>query len=525
MNTRILLVKCRGRQVRNMAVTPPMGVAMLASCLRASGAVETVPPCCGTGQHAVCTPPDVGTYPRYAPASCGARPSHSPAPRYGTHYSTAPSGRVDVRLFDAVFPRDPERALREQLLSFKPHVVGLSAMTSEERSARRLAGIVKSLAPETMVVLGGPHATVFTHRSLECSEIDVAVIGEGEETLTELVALCGSGGVPPPEVLASVPGLAYRGLDGRVAVNSPRPVNEALDSLPVPAWDLLDLTRYARLPGMASGGMCRYAPLLTSRGCPYRCIYCHSLHGKRFRARSIESVVAEIEELIRRYGVEELEVLDDIANFDVERFSGILERILERGLRVRLSFPNGLRLDRLDEETIQLLARVGTGEVSVAVETASPRLQRLLRKNLDLDRARWAVERLAAQRIFTRGFFILGLPTESEAEMRGTIDLACRLPLHLALFFTANPFPGTELQRMLRDSGRLPRALAPHEFQYLGACFNGGEVPDQRFQMLYRQAWLRFYGNPVRLARILRDRRSWSDLPSRALHMVRNAAS
>jgi len=125
--------------------------------------------------------------------------------------------------------------------------------------------------------------------------------------------------------------------------------------------------------------------MFTSRGCPYKCIYCHQLFGKSFRSRSPESVVEETARLMKM-GARDIEILDDIANFNPQRFNRMLELMLEQNLHPALSFPNAIRADIMKEESVDLLKRVGTGEISVAIETASARLQKLSGKDLSLER-------------------------------------------------------------------------------------------------------------------------------------------
>ena len=470
MRRRILLVKSHDRVVKNMAACPPLGLLSLAAYLRARG--------------------------------------------------------DEVRALDLRFcaPGDLATAVRE----LRPALVGISALTSEARGAARAASEVRQAAPDTPVVLGGPHATGFWEEALEDPALDVCALGEGEETLAELVDLAASEGPHwrDPTLLARIPGLAYRDPEsGRPVRTAPRPPIQELDALPFPAWDLLDMASYWKLPSMSSLGIRPYMPLFTSRGCPYRCVYCHEVFGKTFRARSPERVVEEIRLIRERYGVSDLEVVDDVANLHAGRFDAILTALLEQGLRSRISFPNGVRADLLRESSVALLDEVGAGEVSLAIETASARLQEVIGKNLDLDRAAAAIEALARRRVMTRGFFMLGLPTEDEQELRATIDFACRSPLHLALFFTVNPFKGTRLFELLQRSGKLDGPVESSAYQYFGGDFNGSEVPDRRFRWLYRMAYYRFYGDPGRVLRILRDRPYWSDLPRRALHTVWNAAS
>jgi anaerobic magnesium-protoporphyrin IX monomethyl ester cyclase len=144
--------------------------------------------------------------------------------------------------------------------------------------------------------------------------------------------------------------------------------------------------------------------------------------------------------------------------------------------------------------------------IGVAVETASPRLQKRIRKNLDLEKVRRNIELMADLRIFTRGYFMLGFPTETEEELRATIDFAVTSRLHSAAFFITNPFPGTPIYEEFKALGKLPNDVNTIDYDFFGARFNGSEVSDERFRGLVREAYFRFFFRPGRVMRILRDR-------------------
>ncbi|MEW5907410.1 MAG: radical SAM protein [Elusimicrobiota bacterium] len=432
---------------------------------------------------------------------------------------------AEVRVIDATLEPEPLKALAAAARSSRPDAVGISALTPEAFLAHKASAAVKEIDPSIPVILGGPHPSADPATALSDPNTDAAVIGEGEETFAGLLKLIMAEGPgwTKPERLRALPGLAFRA-DGRVELSAPRAPIADLDSLPFPAWDLIDYKRFWGRGSMASAGIRPYFTMFTSRGCPYHCVYCHQIFGKRFRARSPESVAEETARLLAM-GARDIEVLDDIANFDQRRFDRMLELMLERGLHPTLSFPNAIRADIMRERSVDLLTRVGAGEVSVAIETASPRLQRLLGKDLDLGKASRTIDMLADRRIFTRGFFMLGFPTETEEEMLSTIRFAHSSRLHLALFFTPNPFRNTGLYDLFEKAGKLPDDARSIDYEYYGAPFNASEVPDARYRRLYRRAYYGFYFNPVRDWRILRDRPSRADIPVRAWKLMRNLVS
>lgn len=432
---------------------------------------------------------------------------------------------TEVLLLDAKLDRGIERTISEALREFRPDAVGISALTAESFLAHKLAAAVKAAEPGMPVVIGGPYATSDPEGALGDAALDAAVIGEGEETFAELLRLIISEGPrwKDPALLRAVNGLAFRG-EASVERSFPRAPITDLDSLPFPAWDLIDYRKFWAFPSMATLGERPYLPLFASRGCPYHCAFCHNIFGKTFRPRSPENAADEVA-VMHGLGVRDIEVLDDIANCDPERFDGTLQLLLDRGLHSKLSFPNALRGDLLRESSAELLRSVGTGEISIAVETASERLQRYLGKHLSLPKVSRAIDMLADRRIFTRGFFILGLPTETPAELRATIEFAAASRLHLAMFFTPNPFPGTEFCEMFRRAGKLPAAEKSIDYEYFGAPFNGGTMSDREYRLLYRWAYCRFYLSPSRVGRIVRDGPMGVRMLRRAAGLFRNYAS
>ena len=433
-----------------------------------------------------------------------------------------------VRIINTMWDDDnPLKTVLDGTREFKPDALGISALTAEAFLAHKIAAAVKSENPDLPVIMGGPYPSSDSERALSDLNVDIVIIGEGEETFKELAGVIMKEGPRWKEanILNSIAGIAFR--DGEnTRITAARPPIEDLDSLPFPDWDLIDYHRFWKLGkcGMATIGHSYYLPIYTSRGCPFNCIYCHQIFGKKFRARSPENVVDEIAQIMRR-GVNHIEVLDDISNFDQKRFNRILEIMLERNLHPMMSFPNGIRADLMTEDSIDLLKKVGTGEISIAVETASNRLQKLLDKNLSLERTWNTIEMFAKRKIFTRGFFMLGFPTETEEEIRSTIRYAHKSNLHLALFFTPNPFKNTKLYDMFTDAGKMPSDTRTIDFEYFGSPFNGSEVSEKTYKRLYYWAYAGFHFHPRRMFRILRDRPCKADIPARALGLFSNLVS
>jgi radical SAM superfamily enzyme YgiQ (UPF0313 family) len=405
----------------------------------------------------------------------------------------------DVRIIDLGLRQVQPDRMDPELARYAPDLVGISALSHETRAMRAVAVAAKRVVPHAPVVLGGPHASSFGVEVLEREpDIDYLVQGEGEGVFPELVDRVLQGGSA-----ADLPGVSFRRgtalVDGRRAA----PCSD-VDQLPLPAYDLVPTDRYCRFPRFSRASRERYMSLISSRGCPFRCIYCHDQHGKRFRPRSPESFVGELEHLHDVYGVRQFEIVDDVFNLDRERVLEICDRIIQSGMRVELAFPNGLRGDLLDEEQLVRMKAAGTTYLALAVETASPRLQKLIKKRLDLDRVRRNVEIARRLRIHVNGLFMLNLPTETLSEMRQTADYLVSSAFHTYNLSIAVPFRGTEMAALARELGNEPVGEL-HDGFYGERFVPLSDVAPDRINRLRREVQLRFYANPRRLAAILRD--------------------
>ena len=341
-----------------------------------------------------------------------------------------------------------EKAVREQLDAVRPDLVGIRALSIGKDAFHVVARTVKEWSRDCFCVAGGPYPTDDPADALRSGTVDCVVIGEGEVTFNQLLSRLISN-----ESWRDVPGIACHVNEGIVRT-PPRALIADLDSLPLPDYPLIDLDRFSNQFLTFTSKISKpHANIMTTRGCPFRCAYCHNILGKTFRARSPEHVLNEIRTIHDTYGVTDFQIIDDIFNLDLPRAKRILDLIVQSGMKLTLSFPNAIRGDRVDEELVDKMAAAGTKFTSYAVETASPRLQKLIRKNLDLDKVFRAIDYTTKVGIVTRGFFMIGFPTETEAEVIQTIEFAKASSLCGATFFTVVYFPGTELYRIAQSLG------------------------------------------------------------------------
>lgn len=436
-----------------------------------------------------------------------------PVPPLGLLYVAAAlrrdRDRYDIKVADAGNAELDRDGLRSLLRDFAPDYLGLSVMTCEADLAEQAARDAKELLPDVRVVLGGPHANTAKEAVLECPAVDAVVIQEGEITTTELFSAWEG-----ERDLSGVLGIAYRDASGRAVLNPPRPPIQNLDGVPFPAWDLIDIPSYSRHNNW-NGTLMHdfYAPICTSRGCPYSCTFCHNIFGKNVRKHSPQRVLEEIRELNRRLGCREFHVVDDIFNVDAARASETCRLIIASGLDVALSFPNGLRADIMTDELLNLLRRAGTYKINYGFETANDRLQKIIKKGVNIPKAREVFAKTSRLGIITGAYFMLGIPTETEAEMENTIRFAETSELDLAAFFKSTAYPGTELYDTLvgREKENGDEKAAGLHFFSKGRSY--AAVGEKRLNAMILKAQRRFYLKPSRLLRGLRK------APRKAAHL------
>ena len=376
--------------------------------------------------------------------------------------------------------------------------VGISTITLDAGVAHAIAQEIKRENPRAVVFMGGAHPTAYAPDVIKDPHVDYVVISEGEQTALELIRTLLDGGDP-----TNLQGLVYR-KNGDAVRTETRPYIDDLDRVPFPAWDLIPYRRYFDMPRMGIiFARKEYMTVLTSRGCPYRCAYCHKTLGKTYRARTPENVVEELRILYQDYGIREFVFMDDMFNLVPARVEGIAKGIIDSGIKVRLHFPNGFRGDIMDIERVKLLKEAGMYRCMYAIETASPRIQKLIDKNVNLEKTSRIVKETADLGIMVHGVFMLGLPTETEEEARKTVRYTLDSDFTTIAVYRAVPFKDSGLVRLAIEDGiQIEDDL--EKYEYHKTDVNLSRTPTKVLTQLKRSAYRRFYLNPVRLGRILR---------------------
>ncbi|NPA90574.1 MAG: radical SAM protein [Chloroflexi bacterium] len=393
-------------------------------------------------------------------------------------------------------------------------MVGITATTPLIEEAWDMAFEVKQRY-NVWTILGGPHLTIMPMETMEKKPwVDFVFRGEAEEGLVDLVDALDAG-----RDYGGIPGLFFRHGD-EIIPSHESPIIQDLDSLPFPAHDLFKIERYTNLQPLTDGldPHARSYTILTSRGCPFQCTFCSKpVTGNTWRGRSVENVVAEWRWLVRDLGATEIGITDDIWNLKLDRAKAICRRLIEEDLNtVPWVTVHGMKVNFADLELFQLMKAAGCKRVGFGVESGDEWILRnVIRKGQTLDMVRQVFRDAKAAGLQTMGFFIFGMPYETEETMEKTIQLALELDPDLANFMLAAPFPGTEMYDLILREGQIFAQdwhdYAIHEEK---ARFIMPGYDPELVERKWREAYRRFYlYRPKRLLQKLTHKDLWLNLP------------
>jgi radical SAM superfamily enzyme YgiQ (UPF0313 family) len=341
------------------------------------------------------------------------------------------------------------------VMEFSPDVVGLACnFTAYAEDPLEVAKTIKDSLPKIITVVGGAHATVEAETILKSHPyVDYVIRGEGEITLCELVNSIreGSG-------IERVLGLSYR--DGKqIVCNADRDLIEDIDSLPIPDRKYIDMERYKKINAEALWATRKYpaASIMTSRGCPFNCVFCSTKRVWRriWRPRAAQKVAQEIEYLVNTYGIREIAIYDDQFVVDAKRVHEICDLIIRKNLGVSLSIPSGTSVWLVDRELLEKMKRAGFYRLCFPVETANKKTMKFVGKPINLDKVKETIAIANKLGFWTTGNFIIGFPYETREEVRETISYAYQSGLDLPLFLIAQPHAGSEMYDIFEKEGLL----------------------------------------------------------------------
>jgi radical SAM superfamily enzyme YgiQ (UPF0313 family) len=352
-----------------------------------------------------------------------------------------------VKILDCQVERLTEPQIRKAVIDFKPDVVGVTMITFMLVDCLRVIDIVKDcqghLNKKMRLVAGGPHVSIFREETARFPGVDFALAGEAEFSFLDLLDY-----IDDTDRLEKIPGICfYR--NGRLHTGPPYGFIDDLDSIPFPNRTLVDYRRYGNV--LTGNGI--MTTMMTSRGCPYRCIFCDRL-GKKFRAISAGRVVEEIEHCLS-LGINQIFFHDDTFTVDKKRVLDICRLIHDR--RLRFSFSLRSRVNTIDEEMISGLKKAGCERISFGVESGVQRILNRIKKGITLQQAETAFYLARKYKIISLADFMIGHPDETVEDIEETIQFAKRLKPDYTQFSVTTPYPGTELYREGMQRGIIER--------------------------------------------------------------------
>lgn len=385
------------------------------------------------------------------------------------------------------------------LRTMRPDVVVLHGITTAVPSIIRTARVVRDMLPDSLVIASGQHATARPQDYLyEGSPFHAASQYEYEEPLADLVEAWSLGD------LTVVPGIALPDERGGFYRTRPRPLREDLDSLPLPRHELFVRPEYTVFHPTDVTSRRRWGFIMSSRGCPYPCLYCsptlRNSYGRKMRYRSAQSVVDEMEYLVR-LGVTVLHFKDDIFTINHERVMALCEEILRRELVV--SWTVQTRADCVSAELLKMMRRAGCCTVSYGIESGSPRILEILRKRESVEDSIRASRQTREAGMFLVNFYLLANPGETLADMEMTLDLAKTLDPDLLQVGFFTPYPGSPYyEEVFHEQDN----LAPDEFSHYNRIINLSDVPTPELKAFQKRFYREVILRPRFAARFTRNR-------------------
>jgi radical SAM superfamily enzyme YgiQ (UPF0313 family) len=360
-------------------------------------------------------------------------------PHTGIAYISAvlKQNKIETKIVDMRLGYTNEETLKI-IDDFRPDFVGITVYSFGFDRSKETINIIKEHSSDYKVVIGGPHVSALSTQSLTDTKADFAAFSEGEYVMLELCQ-----GIDPNEIT----GLIWR--DGEnIVMNQNRPFNADLDSLPFPDYESFELEKYL-------GFQEKHLSLVTSRGCPYQCVFCavRLSMGYKFRPRTPENVVEEIEQRYRK-GWRSFQIDDDNFTLDMERAEKICDMIIEKGLDIKWRCDNGVRADRLTRELLEKMKKAGCTYISFGVEGGNDRMLAAMRKGEKIETIIKSIKLAKEAGLGVGATFIIGTPEQTYKDFLDSLMIAKNLPVDHVSFYNMVPYPGTEMYKWAEEHGR-----------------------------------------------------------------------
>lgn len=399
--------------------------------------------------------------------------------------------KYNVEMCDAVLDRLSIVQIMDKVSHIKPDVIGVSVWNFNLISAREIINIIKKKFPQITVVVGGPAPSGHQANIFESINADYAFVGEAEGSFSQFLQYFENDCLTF-ENKKKIEGLIYKDADRNVVFNAPK--WKELEKIKYCDYEFINLNKYLK-KGYNYGlhfGANRTAPIAITRGCPFSCAYCSAslVNGRKVRMRQIDSVISEIKELYEKYNINGFNIIDDNFTFDISYSKKIILSIIKAGFKnISFNSPNGIRVEYLDKELLNLMKEAGWRCIFIAPESGSLRTLKKMHKNIDLYMVKEKIKLIKDAGIKLFGFFMIGYPGETVRDIKDTIRFACENDFDFSVFTCFQPIYGTPAYAELISSGELNRT--PEGFDYYkvsytpnGISFN--EIKFWRFWGLFR---------------------------------------
>jgi len=354
----------------------------------------------------------------------------------------------DVKIFDI-----PPGSLNDidNIVSFNPNIIGVSIITAYATRAKKIIIELKKNLNNSFYVIGGVHPTALPEESIKIFDVDCVVIGEGEKTMKDL---CWA--IKNESPLENINGILYRDGKGNIIKTFPQSLIEDLDTLPFPARHLINFEKYLFPPGVIRGYWSeKCTSVMTSRGCPYQCIWCGSqiIFGRKVRRRSVENVIREIELLKKEYKIDTIWFVDDTFTLNKKWIKEFCDQLIIKNMDLRWGCQ--AHVETIDEEMVVLMKKAGLIQLDFGVESGSEKVLKILKKHSNEEKIKNAFKIAKKVGVRTMATFMFGNPGENSEDIEKTLKLAKEIKPNFVSSYFLTPFPGTELMEMAEKNNWL----------------------------------------------------------------------
>ncbi len=406
---------------------------------------------------------------------------------------------VKVKILDTTF--NPSFSYVEKVIKQeKADIIGIYASSVMLKDSMKIAEIAK-FHNTPLVVVGGPHASILPEKTLENSNVDVVVVGEGEHSFFKIVEKFEKSG--DIKSLINIPNVSIK-VNGKIKKYKKRYFTKNLDDLPFPARDLFNMKEYIKhwfqLDAVSSN--LRGTNVCLSRSCPFSCTFCQPtlkvIFGAKLRRRSSQNIIEELIHLKEKHKINAVQSVDDMFFIDEKYIENFCREMLKE--KVDTIWGCQSRVDTIpNNKTLRLAYAAGLRMVSLGIESGTLKILKLYNKGITLRQVRVAVKKLKSNNIKVRGYFILGAPTETLKEIKETIRFAVSLKLDEAAFSILTPFPRTYIYDIAKSKGWQINEDWNYDNYYSKGGFVTSVLPEWVIRKYQRFAFLAFYLHPYRL--------------------------